>query len=96
MKSTLSPGARLILSRTATAILGGYLLTTAFIVFLGGVLPLPRAQAVLAGSLASFAIYTAVIVWVFAVTDLRRIWRAMVIAAVALTAIGLLLAGGAA
>jgi hypothetical protein len=96
MKTTLSPHARALLARVATAIFGGYALSTACIVFLGGALPLPRAQAVLAGSLAAFAIYTAAIVWTFAAVDLRRVWLAMGVASVVLMALGLLLAGGAA
>ena len=42
------------------------------------------------------AIYTAVIIWAFAAIDLRRVWLTMLAASVALTAAGLLLAGGAA
>lgn len=96
MNITLSPATRTLLARVATAVFGGYALTTACIVFLGGALPLPRAQAVLAGSLAAFAIYTAVIVWAFAAVDLRRVCLTMLTASVVLTAAGLLLAGGAA
>ncbi|MCY1269553.1 hypothetical protein D9M68_245980 [compost metagenome] len=77
-----------LLSRCAAAILGGYALTSAFVIFLGAVLPLPKGQAVLAGSLASFALYTAAIVWVFAVRDLRRVWLGLLLPALALAALG--------
>lgn len=84
-----SRGAALaLLSRIAAAILGGYALTAAFVIFLGAVLPLPKGQAVLAGSLASFALYTAAIVWVFAVANLKRVWLGLLLPAVVLAALG--------
>lgn len=84
-----SPGrARLLLSRSAAAILGGYALTSAVVIFLGAVLPLPKSQGVLAASLASFAVYTAAIVWVFAVQDNRRAWLGLLLPAVVLAVSG--------
>lgn len=90
MKTTDStPGrGRLLLSRTAAAILGGYALTSAAVIFLGAVLPLPKSQAILAASLASFAVYTAAIIWVFAVQDNRRAWLGLLLPAVVLAVLG--------
>ncbi|CAD5106721.1 DUF3649 domain-containing protein [Zestomonas carbonaria] len=80
-----------LLSRSAAAILGGYALTSALVVFLGAIIPLPKGQAVLAGSLASFAIYTVAIVWVFAVRDLKRVWLGLLLPAVLFAGLGWLL-----
>lgn len=77
-----------MLSRSAAAILGGYALTSAVVIFLGAVLPLPKSQAILAASLASFAVYTAAIVWVFAVQDNRRAWLGLLLPAVVLAVLG--------
>ncbi len=97
MKPLASPPGQTLalLSRVAAAILGGYALTCASVIFLGAILPLPKPQAVLASSLASFAVYTAVIVWVFATPNLRRIWLVLAIASLVLTCAGLLLGGDA-
>lgn len=94
MKS-MSPRSLALLSRTAAALLGGYALTCASVIFLGAVLPLPKSQAILAASLTSFAVYTAVIVWVFATPNLKRIWWVLVIASLVLTGAGVLLGGEA-
>lgn len=86
---------RTLLSRSAAAIFGGYALTSAAVIFLGAVLPLPKSQAILAASLASFAVYTAAIVWVFAVQDNRRAWLGLLLPAVVLTLLGWWLGSGA-
>ncbi|MFP6848310.1 MAG: DUF3649 domain-containing protein [Pseudomonas sp.] len=77
-----------LLSRTAAAIFGGYALTSAVVIMLGAVLPLPKSQAILAASLASFAVYTAAIIWVFAVQDNRRAWLGLLLPAVLLALLG--------
>ena len=87
MPSSRRP-ALILLSRTAAAILGGYALAAAAVIFLGAILPLPKGQAILAASLASFAVYTAAIVWVFAVQDNRRAWLGLLLPAVVLTLLG--------
>lgn len=78
-----------LLSRIAAAIFGGYLLATAVTILLGAVLPLPKGQAVLAGSLASFAVYTAAIIWAFAEKSLKRVWIGMLVMALVFTALGM-------
>ncbi len=72
-----------LLSRIVAAMFGGYALAA-----LGSVaalaLPMDRTQAVITGTLASFAIYAGAVVWVFAVRSARRAWAGLLIAAVPL------------
>src|SRR3954467_6909006 len=72
-----------LLSRIVAAIVGGYALAA-----LGSVaalsLPIDRSQAVLTGMLASFALYAAAVIWVFAVRSARRAWVGLACAAVPL------------
>jgi len=73
-----------LISRIVAAVLGGYALAA-----LGSVaalaLPMDRAQAVIAGMLASFAIYAGAVVWVFAVRSALRAWVGLLAAAVPLS-----------
>jgi len=82
-----------IASLAGAAIVGGYALASAVAVFLGAVLPLPRAEAVLAATLLSFAIYTGAVIWVFAARDARRAWLGLLLPAALLTLAGLWLPG---
>jgi hypothetical protein len=63
-----------IAQRTAAAACGGYALAAVLSICLSFVLPGPRADAVLTGLLVSFAIYTAVVIWAFAVRSVSRMW----------------------
>lgn len=63
-----------ILSRTLAAVLGGYALASASAVFLSFLFPGSVADAVLAASLPSFAIYTAAVIWAFAARSAVRAW----------------------
>lgn len=72
-----------VASRVVAAVLGGYALTSAACVLLALVWPLPRAEAVLASTMSSFALYTGVLVWVFAAKSLRTVWLALMLAAAA-------------
>lgn len=72
-----------LLSRIVAALFGGYALAAlASVAALA--LPIPKAQAVLTGMLASFAIYAGAVIWVFAVRSAWRAWTGMLIAAVPL------------
>ena len=84
----------LLASRVTAAIFGGYALASGATVFLSAVLPLARAEAVLAATLASFAVYTAAIIWAFAVRSVTRVWWGLMAPAVVLGGVGLLLARG--
>ena len=72
-----------LVSRIAAALFGGYALAA-----LGSVaalaLPIAKTEAVLAGMLASFAIYAGAVVWVFAARSASRAWIGLMIAAVPL------------
>lgn len=87
----LSPALQ-IASRVLAGVGGGYAFAAALAVFLGAVLPMARAEAVLMGSYASFAAYTAAIVWAFSPQPLGRIWLTLGAACALLGGAGLLLA----
>ncbi|MDP4075094.1 DUF3649 domain-containing protein [Acidovorax sp. A1169] len=72
-----------LVSRIVAAIGGGYVLAALFSVAVLA-LPMARAQAVITGMLASFAIYTCAVIWVFAVRSAWRAWVGLVVAAVPL------------
>ncbi|NHZ94762.1 hypothetical protein [Massilia sp. CCM 8734] len=85
-------------SRLLAAVAGGYAFAAALAVFLGAVLPMARAEAVLMGGFVSFAGYTAAIVWAFAPLPLGRVCGVLALATALLGGAGLLLArsgGGA-
>lgn len=84
---TLSDDARYrwqVLSRVLAAIFGGYLFTSLLTVFLALVWPMPQAEAVVAASLLSFAVYTAAIIWVFSVRSATRAWVGLALSCAAL------------
>lgn len=72
-----------LVSRIVAALIGGYALAALSSVAVLA-LPLSKPQAVLTGMLASFAIYTAVVVWVFAVRNALKAWAGLTIVAAAL------------
>jgi hypothetical protein len=72
-----------LISRIVAAVLGGYALAALSSVAVLA-LPLSKPQAVLTGMLASFAIYTAAVIWVFAVRSALKAWAGLIIVAVAL------------
>ncbi|CAO3401756.1 DUF3649 domain-containing protein [Azospirillum sp. 11R-A] len=82
MMSPIGPVRRAapLASRIVAALFGGYALAA-----LGSVaalaLPLSKPQAVLTGMLASFAIYAAAVVWVFAARSALRAWAGLLAAA---------------
>jgi len=74
-----------LVSRIVAAVAGGYALAAlASVAPLA--LPVSRPQAVLAGMLASFAVYAGAVVWVFAVRSARRAWTGLIVAAAPLLA----------
>ena len=80
-----------LLSRVAAAVLGGYLLASAWVVFCGVALP-GRAEAVLAGVQLSFVVYVGAVVWAFAPVPLGRVWMGLLVPAAALAGLAALLA----
>jgi hypothetical protein len=63
-----------VIARIAAAAVGGYALTIAVSACLSLLLPVTRAEALLTALLSSFVIYTAAIMWVFAVRSRARMW----------------------
>jgi len=69
-----------LLSRIVAALFGGYALAAlASVAVLA--LPMSKPQAVLTGMLASFAIYTGAVIWVFAVRSATKAWAGLIIVA---------------
>ena len=73
-----------LVSRIVAALFGGYALAALSSVAVLA-LPLSKPQAVLTGMLASFAIYTGAVIWVFAVRSALKAWAGLIIVAVALS-----------
>ncbi|WP_137919004.1 hypothetical protein [Hydrogenophaga sp. 2FB] len=78
--------------RVALAVFGGYALACAVAIALPPLLPLPRAQAVLAATLLGFVVHVVAALWCFAQPDLRRVAVGLLLPATLLAGVGLLLA----
>jgi hypothetical protein len=63
-----------VVSRTLAAFAGGYALTSLLVVALSLWLPMGKGDAVLTATMASFLIYTLVIMLVFSVKTALRAW----------------------
>ncbi len=75
-----------LLSRIVAAIGGGYVLgALASVAALA--LPMDKAQAVLAGLMASFLVYAGAVVWVFAVRSATRAWAGLLVVGLPLLAV---------
>ena len=73
-----------LISRIVAALFGGYALAALSSVAVLA-LPMGKPQAVLSGMLASFAIYAAAVIWVFAVRSALRAWVGLIVVAVPLS-----------
>ncbi len=69
-----------LVSRIVAALFGGYALAALTSVAMLA-LPMSKPEAVLAGMLLSFIVYTAAVIWVFAVRSARRAWAGLLVAA---------------
>ncbi|OZI32546.1 iron uptake protein [Bordetella genomosp. 10] len=76
-------GAGPLVARIVAALFGGYGLA-ALTSVAAVVLPIDRTQAVFAGMLLSFLVYTLAVVWVFAVRSATRAWVGLLVAALPL------------
>lgn len=74
-------------SRVFAAIIPAFILTNTFGIFLALALPVGEFQAIATSMVSSFAIYTCIILWIFAVERLRTVWFGM-LGGIALTAGG--------
>lgn len=76
-----------VASRVLAAAVGGYAFANMVAIFLSHVLPMPRADAVLTMTLASFALYAAAVIWVFAARTAGRAWGGLIVPTVVLGAL---------
>lgn len=79
-------------SRIAAAVLGGYALSSAWVVLWGAVQS-TRVEAILAGVQTSFVVYVVTAIWAFSPVALRRVWGVLIAAIVAMLGSAVLLAG---
>lgn len=83
----------LMVARLLAAIVGGYALTASATVLLALIWPLPKAEAVAASTLVSFAVYALIIIWIIATKSLRTIWLSLVGAVAICSSLSWLLLG---
>lgn len=76
-----------VASRSVAAIVGGYVLAALATMLLSVSLPMARSEAVMTATLLSFAIYTCVVMWVFATGSALRAWLGLLIPAALIAAI---------
>lgn len=72
-----------LMSRILAALFGGYAVAALTSVATLA-LPMSKPQGVLTGMLLSFIVYTAAVIWVFAVRSARRAWAGLLIVAIPL------------
>ncbi len=85
-----------VCQRIIAAALGGYAMAVVLSIAIAEALPLAQFDAVMAAVLASFVIHLGIILWVFAVHSLRRMWLGLLVPMVLLSVALWLLRGSAA
>lgn len=68
-----------VAARALAAIGGGYGVTAAATSLLAVLLPLPRADAAIIGTMLSFALYACAVIWVFSTRSAARAWTGMLV-----------------
>ena len=63
-----------VLARAVAAIIGGYVVTGLAVACLARLLPMRAAEASIAATLASFAIYASIVVTAFSTRSMLRVW----------------------
>ncbi|HWL06575.1 MAG TPA: iron transporter [Xanthobacteraceae bacterium] len=76
-----------VAARIGAAVLMGYAITYVAAGAASLVMPLPRTEAVLWASIASFMVYTAVAIYAFAAASVLRMWRNLLLALALLSAV---------
>ena len=79
-----------VASRILAAVAGGYAVSNVAAVGLAQVLPLPRADAVMAGVLSTYLVYAAAVVWCFGARTVRQAWLGLLITVVTFTTLAML------
>ena len=75
-----------IAGRSMAAALGGYVVAALFAAASARLLPLPKVEAVLSGTMLAFLIVPAVAIWAFLARSLVRAWGGILIVAAMLAA----------
>lgn len=88
MHMTLPYPARIALLILA-AIIGGYVFTSAAMIFFSAILPMSRTGGLVMTALLSFVVYCAAIIWVFAVRDVGRAWLGLLLPSIPMLVIGI-------
>lgn len=87
----------MVASRIFAAVVVGYALTSAVSILLALLLPVSKAEAVLASTMLSFALYAGIVIWVFQARSAMRAWVGLLVPLAVLSfACWLLMPGGAA
>lgn len=73
------------MQRVLIAIFPGYFLSNCFSIILSYTLPIEKTAAVELAVLLSFIFYLAIIMWVFSVSHLSKLWIQLLIALIAST-----------
>jgi len=76
-----------VTARIGAAVLMGYAITYVAAGAASLVMPLPRTEAVLWASIASFMVYTAVAIYAFAAASVLRMWRDLLLVLALLSAV---------
>lgn len=82
-----------VASRSLAAVIGGYGCAAAFAAALAVALPLARSEAVLWGTMLSFAVWSLAVIWAFAARSAGRAWLGILLPAAALGAVVLFAPG---
>ncbi|MDR5172069.1 DUF3649 domain-containing protein [Methylobacillus flagellatus] len=86
-----------VASRIVAAVVAGYALASAVSILFALLLPVSKAEAVLASTMLSFAVYAGIVIWVFHARSATRAWIGLLVPlAVISLACWLLMPGGAA
>lgn len=77
--------------RVLAAVIGGYVLANVTAIILSFLLPMPASSALMTSLLLSFAIYAAVLLWVFSVKSVHHAWLGLAVPCVLLGALAVLI-----
>lgn len=75
-----------VAARTAAAALGGYAIAALFAAASARLLPMPRVEAVLPGTMLAFLVLPGVAIWAFLARSAARAWAGIVLVALLLAA----------
>ena len=74
-----------VAGRFSAALVLGYALTNSAAILIGFLLPVAKETAVLGATVGGFALWTAIVVWVFAVKSWRVVWVGLLVGIVVTT-----------